>query len=214
MIASSAVDAQLSQPIRSSGHGSQAVQRRCGACSLCCVVLRVDELRKLAGVSCIHQRAGDDSARAEGGCGIHATRPGICRAYRCLWLSGGLEEGDRPDRIGAVLDVVSRGVSLQLELREAQPGAFDRSARLREIAASYRRTMAVRITHSEDVMNPDRPYRVLLPDGEEQRVAGDRVDVLREGQRVERRRLPWLERVLRRIVLRARALRLRGYRGA
>jgi len=90
-------------------------------------VLRVDELRKLGGTPCVHQHAGD-------GCRIHATRPGICRAYRCLWLGGALRDGDRPDALGAVLDVVSTGASTWLEIREAEPGAYERSPRLREIA--------------------------------------------------------------------------------
>ena len=67
-----------------------------GDCSLCCQVLRVDELAKLGGVPCIHQDVGAK------GCSIHPSRPKICRAYRCLWLSGGLAEADRPHRLGAV----------------------------------------------------------------------------------------------------------------
>jgi hypothetical protein len=122
-------------------------------------VLRVDELRKLGGTPCVHQRAG-------GGCGIHPQRPGICRAYRCLWLGGGLRDDDRPDALGAVLDVVSRGASVWLEIREAQPGAFERSARLREIAHEYRASMPVRIGDSADVLDPERRFRVLLPNGE------------------------------------------------
>jgi hypothetical protein len=69
--------------------------------------------------------------------------------------------------------------------------------------------MPVRITDTGDVLDPGRPYRVLLPDGEEQRVSGDRIEIFRDGRCVDERRLPWLERSVRRLVLmlQRRALR-------
>jgi hypothetical protein len=182
--------------------------RACGECSLCCTVLRVDPLRKLGGVPCIHQDV------AGPGCAIHATRPTICRAYTCLWLSGGLEEADRPDRLGAVLDVVSSGPTVQLEIREAAPGAFDRSRRLQAIATRYRATMPVRIADVGDVLDADRSFRVLMPDGEEHRVRGAWREIVRTSGDVERVRLPLLERLARRAVLALRRLRVRGYRGS
>jgi Fe-S-cluster containining protein len=184
-----------------------AAARRCGPCSLCCRLLRVDVLRKLGGTPCIHQRAA-------GGCAIHARRPGICRAYRCLWLQGGLAEEERPDRLGALLDLVSAGGLPRLEIREARPGAFDASPRLQAIARAYRRTMAVRVRPPPDPWDPDAPFRVLLPDGEEQHVRGERITRLRDGVPIEVQRLPWLERRVRRLVLRLRARRVAGYRGA
>src|SRR5262249_34032310 len=137
--------------------------RACGACSLCCTLLRVDELAKLGGVRCVHQRA-------EGGCAIHARRPEVCRRYRCLWLSGAL---------GAVLDLASRGGLPELVVHEREPGAFDASPRLRAIAERYRAAMPVRVLPGGGVMDPDRPFRVLLPGGEEQRIAGDRIEIWR-----------------------------------
>ena len=133
--------------------------RSCGACSLCCTVLRVDVLSKLGGVACVHQDVDGP------GCAIHVERPAICRAYRCLWLKGGLEQRDRPDAFGAVLDIVSTGPTVQLEIRQARPGAFAASPRLLEIAEEYRRTMPVRISDVADVMNPDAPYEIRLPSG-------------------------------------------------
>lgn len=184
--------------------------RACGECSLCCTVLRVDELEKLGGVPCRALRA----AEAGGGCGIHARRPKICRAYRCLWLQGGLEAGDRPDRLGAVLDVVTVGTTTQLEINEARPGAWERSARLREIAERHRAAMPVRILDVGDVLDPDRPYRVLLPDGREQHVRGEWITELREGVPVAQRRIPWLERGLRRLAIAWQRRRFRRFDGA
>lgn len=178
----------------------RAASRSCGTCSLCCTILRVDELAKPAGRDCVHQRGA-------AGCGIHATRPPICRAYRCLWLQGGLEDDERPDRTGGIVDLETTGVGLRLAIRETRPGAFDGSPSLQAIAERFRSSMPVRITDAQDPMDPDRPFRVLLAEGVEQRVAGDRVELWRGGRQVESRRLPWLERMARGVALAWRARR-------
>jgi hypothetical protein len=172
-------------------------------------VLRVDELGKLGGTPCPKLRPAGD------GCGIYATRPGICRAYRCLWLRGGLDAQDRPDRLGAVLDLATEAGFPFLAIRQAEPGAFERSPRLREIAERFRASMPVRITTARDVLDPSRPYRLLLPGGDEQLVEGERVTLVRGGRALETRRMPWLERGLRRLLLRVQSWRLRrlGARG-
>lgn len=181
----------------------RAASRTCGTCSLCCTVLRVDELAKPAGRDCVHQRGPD-------GCAIHATRPSICRAYRCLWLQGGLEDDERPDAIGGVVDLESTGIGLRLAIREARPGIFDASPALQAIAARYRGSMPVRITDTGDVTDPDRPLRVLLADGVEQRIRGVLVETYRDGRLLEARGMPWLERVVRRLSNAWRALRASG----
>ncbi len=178
-----------------------SAQRECGACDLCCTLLRVDALPKLAGVPCRQLRPG-------GGCGIYERRPQVCRGYRCLWLRGRLEDGDRPDRLGAVLDLRDDAGAPRLEIREARPGAFEHSERLHEIAARFRGTIPVRISATDDVMNPDAPFRLLLPDGSEQRVVGDRIETRRDG-RLEIARMPWARRLLRSGLQRWRARRLR-----
>jgi hypothetical protein len=190
-------------------------ERSCGDCALCCVVLRVDELGKPAGAPCreLHPAyaSGRRAASAEprpGGCGIHSTRPSICRGYRCAWLAGHFEDADRPDRLGAVLDFTLRGVEPELSIIEASPGAFERSPRLQAIAAAQREVLRVRITDVAGVDDPDRPVRVLLARGEEHRVRGDRGIRLRDGVPIAERRLPWLERTLRRALLALRRRKL------
>ena len=170
---------------------SGAVARGCGACTLCCTLLRVDELKKLGGSACRELRA----APLPPGCGIHATRPPICRAYRCLWLAGGLDEGDRPDRLGAILDVATEG------------GV----TRLREIVARYRQAMPVRIANVAQVDDAGAPVRELGPAGAELRSEGEWIVRLEDGRERERRRLPWLERRMRRVALAFRRRKLRGY---
>lgn len=180
------------------GHGREsaarerrAAARSCGACSLCCTVLRVDELGKRAGHDCSHQR-GDK------GCGIYETRPAICRGYQCLWRQGGLEDDERPDMIGGIVDLETVGVGLRLGIRLRERGLFERSSKLMAIAERYRSEMPVRITDAEDVMNADRPFQVLLPEGLSHRIEGERIDICRDGVLIEQRRLPWAERWARR----------------
>ena len=185
--------------------------RDCGDCSLCCTLLRVDPLRKLGGVSCVHQQIGSGL-----GCAIHTSpeRPALCGAYRCSWLLGRFSLEDRPDRIGAVLDFSSNDGVPSLQIREAKAGAFDASPRLRAIAEDVRVSMPVRITSADEVMNADREYRILLPGSEEQRICGDRVELWRGGMHQATSRMPALERGIRRLGLAWRRWRLRGYRGA
>ncbi len=180
----------------------RAAERSCGPCSACCTVLRVDELAKPAGRDCEHQRA-------EGGCGIHASRPAICRGYHCLWLQGGLDDDERPDRTGGIVDLEAVGAAVRLSIRELRPGAFDASPALQSIAERYRSQMPVRVTDTADLENPDRPFRVLLADDVEQRVAGERVEIYAGGVLRETKTLPWLERMARRVSIwrRERALR-------
>jgi len=187
-------------------------ERTCGRCTLCCTVLRVDELHKLGGVPCRAQRAPAEAERLGGGCGVHARRPTVCRGYRCLWLQGKLDDADRPDQLGAVLDLVTAGAETRLEVHLAEPGAFERSPRLRAIVERHRASMPVRLLDVGDVLDADRPYRVLRPGGEELRVAGERVTRLRDGRVVEERRLPWLERAVRRAALAWRRRRLAHFR--
>ena len=78
--------------------GPLAAGRACGDCTVCCAVLEVDapDFKKPAGVPCTHS--------ARGGCGIHAVRPGICRAWFCGWRRiAGLPEAARPDRSGLLI---------------------------------------------------------------------------------------------------------------
>jgi hypothetical protein len=165
--------------------------------------LRVDELRKLGGVAC--------AALGPRGCTIYERRPRICRGYRCLWLQGQLDEADRPDRLGAVLDLVQEGAGTLLAIREATTDALEENPRLAAIAARFREAMPVRVTRAADALRTDAPVRTLLAGGEELVAAGDILVRLRAGVEVERSRAPWLERTLRRLQLAWQRRRIRGY---
>jgi hypothetical protein len=162
-------------------------------------VLRVDELKKLGGVDCQHQcKPSEDAKAISFGCAIHERRPQICRSYHCLWLAGGLTDGDRPDKLGAVVDILTLGSETRLSIQEAGPGAYDASTRLQEIAAQYRESIPVRIVEAGNVLDPDRPFRVLLARGEEHRVEGEWTTLKRPGEAPRRLRLSWVARIARR----------------
>lgn len=171
---------------------------------MCCTVLRVDELRKLGGVACA-------ALAPSGGCTIYAKRPHICRAYQCLWLQGKLDLEDRPDRLGAVLDLVFEAGAPLLAIREAMPGATGANARLRAIAERYRTAMPVRITRAADALREGAPVRTLLANGEELLATGETVVRQRAGRELERTRAPLLERIVRRFALAWQRWRIRGY---
>jgi hypothetical protein len=61
----------------------KATGRECGACSMCCYVLGVDEppeISKPPDRWCQHCKPG------KGGCAIYERRPRLCRAFHCAWL--------------------------------------------------------------------------------------------------------------------------------
>ncbi len=70
--------------------------------------------------------------------------------------------------------------------------------------------MPVRIVEHGNFLDPDRPYRVLLGDGEEHRVRGEWTTVLRPGSEPEHRRLSAFERLARRIAVWIRSWKISG----
>jgi len=76
--------------------------RSCGACTVCCDYLGIDEeeLQKPARVLCQHCRTGT-------GCAIYRTRPHLCRTWYCGWRKiGWLSEALRPDKSGVLVRFV------------------------------------------------------------------------------------------------------------
>lgn len=100
--------------------------RKCGACTLCCVIPAIDELGKPVDVPCKHLTAH--------GCSIYEERPQVCRDFECNWKLG--TAGDqtlRPDRIGAYLTPLEPGDGLgsrglMVRARKDQPRRFERYA--------------------------------------------------------------------------------------
>jgi hypothetical protein len=83
--------------------------RVCGDCQLCCRLLPVRTVHKLAGEKCRHQKHGK-------GCTIYRYRPSECRVWNCRWLvNDETEHLPRPDRAHYVVDVFPDFVHQLLE---------------------------------------------------------------------------------------------------
>lgn len=94
----------------------------CGACTLCCTVMRVDMgPPKPEYVTCQHC-----TGRS---CGIYADRPEPCHDFQCLWLASqqmratAMDPALRPDRCGVAIDLNAVGT---LMAHCARPGSWQR----------------------------------------------------------------------------------------
>jgi hypothetical protein len=94
-------------------------ERSCGACTACCTILGVADLKKPSYVPCCHL--------AGNACGIYADRPRSCRIWSCNWLLGrdpGGDERHRPDALGLMFaDEYVEGVGNLLVAYEVRSGA-------------------------------------------------------------------------------------------
>lgn len=74
--------------------------RSCGGCTLCCKLVPVEEIGKLANTRCQHQ--------SHKGCKVYQGPkfPISCHLWTCAWLAEGPPELRRPDHCGYVVDVM------------------------------------------------------------------------------------------------------------
>ncbi len=110
--------------------------RQCGQCTACCTVLAVYELNKPMRWACDHL--------GPGCCRRYDSRPESCREFHCLWLRGGIGDGEswRPDRCGVMFDsfVTKTASGPRYAAVELWKGAFDEravAARLQELASKH-----------------------------------------------------------------------------
>lgn len=83
--------------------------RECGDCQLCCRLLPVPPLSKLAGQRCIHQKF-------RKGCAVHHTAkmPLECGLWNCRWLvNDDAADLPRPDRAHYVIDLAPDFITAQ-----------------------------------------------------------------------------------------------------
>ena len=134
--------------------------RSCGACSLCCKVVGVEELAKPIGAWCSH-------CHLQKGCAIYETRPPSCRMFICQWmLAAGLGPEWKPDRAKFAMLKSAGGRHLTVFADPGNPFAWRRSPYYENLKhwAAY----GVRNTadlHLLDVMIGPRCI-VILPDRE------------------------------------------------
>jgi hypothetical protein len=92
--------------------------RTCGTCTLCCKLFPVPPLEKPAGQWCQHCKPGR-------GCGIHETRPQLCRDFDCQWLQNtDLGPEWKPEIAKFVLSIYPGTNSLAVTVDPGFPGQW------------------------------------------------------------------------------------------
>ena len=99
-------------------NGPFQLARGCDGCTLCCKVLEAEPIGKPANVWCVHCVKGV-------GCGIHLSRPPVCREYHCGWLiDGTLGEEWRPETAHIIITYRNEGMRLNAHADEDYPDAW------------------------------------------------------------------------------------------
>jgi hypothetical protein len=132
--------------------------RSCGTCSLCCKVVSIPLFGKPAGTWCSHSRPGK-------GCGIHASRPFVCRGAFCEWMiSKGLGPEWKPDVAKFALFVREDGHHLTAHVDPGFAGAWQREPYYRQFkiwaAQGLQRRPRIQVI---DIMIGEQ-VTVVLPD--------------------------------------------------
>lgn len=90
--------------------------RTCGQCSLCCKLLRIEELQKAEGRWCAHCAPGGSR------CKLYDNRPTECRDFYCAWLTA-TDVGEEwyPAKCKMVLYAEGDGNRIALHVDPATP---------------------------------------------------------------------------------------------
>jgi hypothetical protein len=92
--------------------------RHCGACTLCCKVLTIEELGKPNGQWCPHCIRGR-------GCSIYSSRPNECRGFQCGYLMWpALGEHWLPARSKLVVALKPDGMEIVIHVDPGVPNAW------------------------------------------------------------------------------------------
>jgi hypothetical protein len=152
------------------------MSRSCGSCTLCCKLFPVPVLEKPAGRWCRHIAQGR-------GCGIHETRPPVCRAFWCQWIENdALGPEWKPEVSKFVLSIYPGTNSLAVTVDPGHPAGWRQAPYLSEL----RRWASAALAQGDQILvfNGDRATAVL-PEGEAELgriLPGDRIATLRAGQ--------------------------------
>jgi len=133
------------------------LDRNCGGCTMCCKLLRVEELGTPPLSWCPH-------CVATSGCGIYADRPTECRQFYCEYLlDGALGEHWKPSRCKMVVVMEDYANELVIHTDPARPHAWRREPYYSDIRRWARAAAGkgVQVVVWEDdcklVIAPDRP---------------------------------------------------------
>jgi len=150
--------------------------RSCGTCTLCCKIFSVPDLGKPAGKWCKHIVQGK-------GCGIHETRPQVCRAFFCQWIyNADLGPEWKPEVSRFVLSIYPGTNSLTVSADPGFPNAWREEKYLRQ----FRLWAAAALEQGDQVLVfSGARITAILPDREvdlgEIR-PGDRIVSLKNGR--------------------------------
>ena len=132
--------------------------RRCGACTLCCKLLRVPQIAKPALTLCGHCTIGQ-------GCGIYETRPNACRLFNCYFLENRrLKEEWRPSKSHIVLVVSPDGQRIGAQVDPERPGAWRRKPFYSQLKAWAREAVARPGGLGQVLVSVGKQTFVILPD--------------------------------------------------
>jgi hypothetical protein len=134
---------------------SAAPGRQCGACTLCCKVYALPELKKPPGAWCKHCAPGK-------GCAIHDAAPGQCRRFFCLWMTdGGMTAEWRPDRARFVLSIYPANGFIYGQVDPGSPDSwrrapyFDALRRIAKTLLEEKRHVIMFVDESATLVMPD-----------------------------------------------------------
>jgi hypothetical protein len=106
---------------------SDAPQRVCGDCTLCCKVMAIETLAKPPNVWCADCRPGH-------GCMRYAERPAECHDFNCLWLiHADIPEHWKPSRSKMVLTTSEDGIEIRCD--HASPAGWRKDPYAADIRA-------------------------------------------------------------------------------
>jgi hypothetical protein len=147
--------------------------RSCGSCSMCCKLMTIDELAKPDGQWCSHAKPGK-------GCGIHASRPFVCRHFHCHWMmTPGLGPEWKPDVAKFLIAVRNNGARVTLHVDPGSPQAWRRDPYYRILKQwAVKAAAQTPRMHQIDVMIGGKLI-VILPDRDVE------FGVVREGEKID-----------------------------
>ena len=134
-----------------------ATGRECGACTMCCKVLRIAALQKPRDVWCVHCKPGK-------GCGAYDTRPAECRDFFSGWIQlSTLGPEWRPDRSKLVLAQEAGGGRFIVHCDPASPSAWRREPFYSSFKTWIKRSEKKRL---EIIVMTGKRVTLLTPEGE------------------------------------------------
>ena len=131
--------------------------RNCSGCSLCCTLLRIEELDKPPMVACANCEAG-------GGCRIYQDRPTECRQFYCGYLlDAKLDERWKPSRSNLLVAFEEYPYAVAIHVDPAFPDAWRAEpfySQIRCWAAVAARTQAQVVVWQGDskIIVPPEPH--------------------------------------------------------